>query len=156
MIKLCIFDLDGTVLDTVHTIAYYGNYALSKHGIAPIEDKEYNYLNICTEEQLLALPMTRLTKFEFKNKLDRYCVQHKQKLSFLTEERDLKNKGAGTSEERGRFSVKALIDGVVMGIGEGGNMRIASAYASWRALDALGVFSQINTSDVCEDISEEL
>ena len=43
MIKLCIFDLDGTVLDTVHTIAYYGNYALSKHGIQPIEDKEYNY-----------------------------------------------------------------------------------------------------------------
>lgn len=43
MIKLCIFDLDGTVLDTVHTIAYYGNYALKKHGIEPIEDKEYNY-----------------------------------------------------------------------------------------------------------------
>lgn len=43
MIKLCIFDLDGTVLDTVHTIAYYGNYALSKHGIEPIADQEYNY-----------------------------------------------------------------------------------------------------------------
>ena len=43
MIKLCIFDLDGTVLDTVHTIAYYGNFALQKHGIEPIEDKEYNY-----------------------------------------------------------------------------------------------------------------
>lgn len=43
MIKLCIFDLDGTVLDTVHTIAYYGNYALSKHGIEPIAVKEYNY-----------------------------------------------------------------------------------------------------------------
>ncbi len=43
MIKLCIFDLDGTVLDTVKTIAYYGNYALSKHGIDPIDVKEYNY-----------------------------------------------------------------------------------------------------------------
>ena len=43
MIKLCIFDLDGTVLDTVHTIAYYGNYALSKHGIEPIDDDEYKY-----------------------------------------------------------------------------------------------------------------
>ena len=43
MIKLCIFDLDGTVLDTVHTIAYYGNLALSKNGIEPIDDKEYNY-----------------------------------------------------------------------------------------------------------------
>lgn len=43
MIKLCIFDLDGTVLDTVHTIAYYGNLALSKNGIEPIDDGEYNY-----------------------------------------------------------------------------------------------------------------
>ena len=43
MIKLCIFDLDGTVLDTVHTIAYYGNYALSKNGIEPIDDEEYKY-----------------------------------------------------------------------------------------------------------------
>ena len=43
MIKLCIFDLDGTVLDTVHTIAYYGNLALSKNGIEPIEDAQYNY-----------------------------------------------------------------------------------------------------------------
>ncbi len=43
MIKLCIFDLDGTVLDTVHTIAYYGNFALSKHGIEPIDAEEYKY-----------------------------------------------------------------------------------------------------------------
>lgn len=43
MIKLCIFDLDGTVLDTVHTIAYYGNYALSKNGIEPIDAQEYKY-----------------------------------------------------------------------------------------------------------------
>ena len=43
MTKLFIFDLDGTVLDTVKTIAYYGNFALQKHGIEPIEVKEYNY-----------------------------------------------------------------------------------------------------------------
>ncbi len=44
MIKLCIFDLDGTVLDTVGTIAYYANGALEKHGIEPIEKKQYNFL----------------------------------------------------------------------------------------------------------------
>jgi orotate phosphoribosyltransferase len=33
MTKLCIFDLDGTVLDTVETIAYYGGHAV---GIAAI------------------------------------------------------------------------------------------------------------------------
>lgn len=44
MIKLCIFDLDGTVLDTVGTIAYYANQALEKNGIEPIEKKQYNFL----------------------------------------------------------------------------------------------------------------
>lgn len=44
MIKLCIFDLDGTVLDTLQTIAYYGNYALEKNGIAPIPVEEYKLL----------------------------------------------------------------------------------------------------------------
>ena len=44
MIKLCIFDLDGTVLDTVESIAHYANYALVQHGIEPIEPKEYKYL----------------------------------------------------------------------------------------------------------------
>ena len=44
MIKLCVFDLDGTVLDTIHTIAYYGNYALNKNGIEPIDVEEYKYL----------------------------------------------------------------------------------------------------------------
>ena len=44
MIKLCIFDLDGTVLDTVASIAHYANYALAEHGIEPIDPKEYRYL----------------------------------------------------------------------------------------------------------------
>ena len=44
MKKLGIFDLDGTVLDTVGTIAYYGNLSLEKNGVEPIAVKEYNYL----------------------------------------------------------------------------------------------------------------
>ena len=41
--KLCIFDLDGTVLDTAPSIAHFGNLALQKHGIEPIDIKEYSY-----------------------------------------------------------------------------------------------------------------
>ena len=41
---LYVSDLDGTLLDTIHTIAYYGNYALEKHGIDPIPTEEYKYL----------------------------------------------------------------------------------------------------------------
>ena len=43
MKKLCIFDLDGTVLDTVGSIAHYGNLALQQNGIAPIADEEYRF-----------------------------------------------------------------------------------------------------------------
>ena len=44
MTKLCIFDLDGTVLDTVPSIAHYANGALMKNGIEPIEEGQYRYL----------------------------------------------------------------------------------------------------------------
>lgn len=43
MIKCCIFDLDGTVLDTVTTITYYVNVILKKHGIEPITADECKY-----------------------------------------------------------------------------------------------------------------
>ena len=44
MVKLCIFDLDGTVLDTIHTIAYYANEALKKNGIEVIDEEKYKHL----------------------------------------------------------------------------------------------------------------
>ncbi len=40
MIKYCIFDLDGTLLDTIETIRYYVNKTLSRHSIAPISHEE--------------------------------------------------------------------------------------------------------------------
>ena len=44
MKKLCIFDLDGTLSDTLPTIAYYGNLALQKYGHQPIEEQRYKIL----------------------------------------------------------------------------------------------------------------
>ena len=43
MIKLCIFDLDGTLLDTLSAIAYFGNNALSKCGFPTIKEEHYKY-----------------------------------------------------------------------------------------------------------------
>lgn len=43
MIKCCIFDLDGTVLDTVSTITYFVNQTLSKHGISAITEDACKY-----------------------------------------------------------------------------------------------------------------
>ncbi len=44
MIKLCIFDLDGTLVDSLGTIAYFGNYALEQSGFGAIDTQEYKYL----------------------------------------------------------------------------------------------------------------
>ncbi|MCR4719311.1 MAG: HAD family hydrolase, partial [Firmicutes bacterium] len=43
MIKLCIFDLDGTILDTLSAIAYFGNNALVKCGFPAIDEERYKY-----------------------------------------------------------------------------------------------------------------
>ncbi len=44
MIKACIFDLDGTLLDTIGTISYYGNMALESYCVAPYAPDDYKYM----------------------------------------------------------------------------------------------------------------
>lgn len=41
MIKLCIFDLDGTVADTLDSIAFFGNRSLNKFGFPAIDTEVY-------------------------------------------------------------------------------------------------------------------
>lgn len=41
--KAVIFDLDGTLLNTIGTICYYGNKALSAFGFAEATEEEYKY-----------------------------------------------------------------------------------------------------------------
>lgn len=41
MIKACIFDLDGTLANTLHSIAYFGNKALKEFGLLPFETEKY-------------------------------------------------------------------------------------------------------------------
>jgi beta-phosphoglucomutase-like phosphatase (HAD superfamily) len=40
MIKCCIFDLDGTLLNTISTITHYVNRALGEHLIEGISEEE--------------------------------------------------------------------------------------------------------------------
>lgn len=42
--KGCIFDLDGTLANTLNSIAYFGNTALAILGMGPIEAEEYRLL----------------------------------------------------------------------------------------------------------------
>ena len=43
MYKACIFDLDGTIADTVESIAYVGNKTLAYFHLPPIPVKDYNF-----------------------------------------------------------------------------------------------------------------
>ena len=43
MIKACIFDLDGTLLDTITTITYYVNLILRREGLGEITEDECKY-----------------------------------------------------------------------------------------------------------------
>ena len=43
MKKACIFDLDGTLLDTLSTIGGYMNEALAPEGVAPFPLDDYRY-----------------------------------------------------------------------------------------------------------------
>lgn len=42
--KACIFDLDGTLANTLTTIAYFGNRTLAAYGFPPIEEQEYRHM----------------------------------------------------------------------------------------------------------------
>ncbi len=42
--KAYIFDLDGTLVDTLSSIAYFGNDALTRFGFSPIPKDRYRYL----------------------------------------------------------------------------------------------------------------
>lgn len=44
MTKLCIFDLDGTLTDTIPAISHFGNSALSKFGFPEISPDRYKIL----------------------------------------------------------------------------------------------------------------
>ena len=44
MIKLCIFDLDGTLTNTLPAISHFGNTALSAIGLGKISTDRYRYL----------------------------------------------------------------------------------------------------------------
>lgn len=43
MIKACIFDLDGTLTNTLPTISHYANGALEKNGFLPYDEEKYKY-----------------------------------------------------------------------------------------------------------------
>ncbi len=44
MIRLCIFDMDGTIVNSLHSIAWFANQTLLRHGLSPFPDEEYKQM----------------------------------------------------------------------------------------------------------------
>ncbi|MBE7060524.1 MAG: HAD family hydrolase [Ruminococcaceae bacterium] len=44
MVKACIFDMDGTTVNTINSIAHFANKALNKYGLPSIETERYKLL----------------------------------------------------------------------------------------------------------------
>ncbi len=44
MIEACIFDMDGTTVNTINSIAYFGNRALEKYGFKGYDENDYKIM----------------------------------------------------------------------------------------------------------------
>lgn len=86
MRKAVIFDLDGTLADTLESIAYCANETLKKQGFAPIDKEEYRYLVgdgavKLVERALIKSGDTSLACFEramqdYSEIFEKYCMYH--------------------------------------------------------------------------------
>lgn len=69
MYKCCIFDLDGTLVDSIKAIAYTVNLTLKKYNLGPIDEERYKHLvgdgyKILIERALKECGDTNLVNYE--------------------------------------------------------------------------------------------
>lgn len=87
MIKLCIFDLDGTVLNTLETIAHYVNCELKKNNIEPIGLDAFRMLVGMGAKKLIenALDYRKMDKEKYFDKiLPSYMKEYNSNASYKT------------------------------------------------------------------------
>lgn len=87
MTKAIIFDLDGTLLNTIGTIKYYCDKALQKYGFSAVPEKEYKIM-VGNGASLLverAMSYTRQwTAEEFDNVFEEYNREYNSDTLYLT------------------------------------------------------------------------
>lgn len=87
MIRAAIFDLDGTLSDTINTIAYYGNLALNTFGFKSIPTEVYKRL-VGNGRDLLIHRMLDYynsdTEGNYKNVGEKYDSEYEADVLYLT------------------------------------------------------------------------
>ena len=91
MIKAYLFDLDGTLLNTLTTISHYGNMALNKFGLPSIEIEKYKTM-VGNGAKILVERMLRevgaFTEEMFQNVFEYYNEQYNANVKLYTEPYD--------------------------------------------------------------------
>ncbi len=87
MIKLCVFDLDGTIADTISTIEYYGNNSLSAYNLPKIPRDRYKYLvgdGAATLVERMLAEINCEDKSLFDKVYDKYVNDYDKDFMYLT------------------------------------------------------------------------
>ncbi len=87
MIKACIFDMDGTVLDTITTITYYVNKTLKNFGIDTVSEDECKYFAGNGAEKLIERTLKSKSYYSeelFSKALDYYKSEYDKAPLYLT------------------------------------------------------------------------
>ncbi len=87
MIKACIFDMDGTVVNTINSIAYFGNNALGSASLPPIDVEEYKYMVGNGAKTLVERMMEKVgaDKELFDKVFTKYSTDYDNDFLYLTE-----------------------------------------------------------------------
>ncbi len=87
MIKAVIFDLDGTLSDTIDTIAYYGNLALNTYGFGSIDTPKYKQFVGNGRDLLIHRMLTAFdadTEENYNNVGKKYDAEYEKSPLYLT------------------------------------------------------------------------
>ncbi len=90
MIKLCIFDMDGTLVNTINTIAHFGNTALDRFGLEAIPTDDYKLMVGNGSDVLVQRMLAKhgKTMEEYKDLHPYYVKTYDNDFMYLTEPYD--------------------------------------------------------------------
>lgn len=90
MIKACIFDMDGTTVNTINSISHFANSALKKYNLPVIETEKYKYL-VGDGARVLVQRMIETvggSDSDFEKVLSEYNTTYDNDFMYLTEAYD--------------------------------------------------------------------
>lgn len=161
MIKLCVFDLDGTVANTITTIAYYANNALKYYGLPEIPTERYKILVGDGAATLIHRMLSEVGGDDdelFRKVYDKYVYDYDEDFMYLTSAYDgiaelldeLKVRGIRSAvfTNKPEFTAKKVVDILV---GDRIEMCLGNTEGRPKKPDPAGLFEILDSCGVSGD-----